>query len=150
MAGQLNIGGAPFATPAVTSPMGGHHHHTLGDQDDRRQCFRRPLHCAMLLIEGDGRDERDTVPGECLNVSDGGLYGTVPLGYGVAIGQRYTFRLVVGERGPEPGATQLVSQQGVVLRTELLVGRGDAPDRLGIAVRLTGHRSGMIPMPSWT
>ena len=144
--GIAGLGGSPAASPTQWYYAG------LGsgdDRDERRQCFRRPLRCGMLLIEGLGKDARDTIPGECLNVCDGGLYGTVPLGDGVTMGQRYTFRLMVGERGPEPGAVQVITQQGVVVRTELLAGRGDGEDRLGIAVRLAGHRSGVIAMPTW-
>ncbi len=121
------------------------------EADERRQCFRRSLHCGMLLMEGEGtEDARDVIPGECLNVSDWGLYGTVPLGYGVALGQSYTFRLMVDERGPEPDATQIIVQRGVIIRTELLMNWDGGGDRVGIAVKLIGHRRGVIPMPSWS
>ncbi|MBI4581510.1 MAG: hypothetical protein HY718_17550 [Planctomycetes bacterium] len=123
----------------------------LHDRDDHRQSQRRALHCNMLLIEPGGleTDGSGVVPGECLNVGDGGLYGTVPLCYGVGLGQHYTVRLMVDERGPEPGAMQVVSQQGKIVRTELLMGRDRGEDRLGIAVKLYGHRSGVLPMPVW-
>jgi hypothetical protein len=103
----------------------------------------------MLLIEGIGYDDRDMIPGECLNACEGGLYGTVPLGFGVNLGQCYTFRLMVGERGPEPGPIQVVSQQGTIVRTELLISGDGGEDRVGIGVRLIGHRTGLIPMPCW-
>lgn len=124
--------------------------HTAGP-DERRQCYRRELCCDLQLIDNVMSDPMTAriVPGRCLDVSDAGLYATVPLGHGVTIGQRYTFRIMVPERGPEPGATQVVSQQGVIVRTELLVGCEGIEDRLGVGVRLTGHRSGVVPMPAW-
>lgn len=117
-------------------------------RDDRRQIGRRSLHCKLLLIDdvADQRPDPQVIPAECLNVSDGGLYGVVPIGFGVAKGQRYTFRLLTNERGPEPGS-QVVSQQGVIIRTELLVGADGTGDRVGVGVRLCGQRRGMVPMP---
>ncbi len=117
-------------------------------RDDRRQIGRRSLCCQLILIDdvADGRPDPQAIPAECLNVSDGGLYGIVPIGFGVARGQRYTFRLLTNERGPEPGS-QVVSQQGVIIRTELLVGADGTGDRVGVAVRLCGQRRGVVPMP---
>lgn len=140
----------PFASPGP-GMEGLYTPARAGDHDDRRQCRRRELCCDLLLIDNVTSDSPNpaTIPGRCLDVSHGGLYATVPLGYGVTIGQRYTFRIMVPERGPEPGAIQVVSQQGIILRTELLVGCEEIGDRLGIAARLTGHRSGMLPMPAW-
>lgn len=147
---------APLAGPAVevdaasawNRPDWFSPHRSAGEE--QRQSYRRPLRCRMLLVE-DGGDESDPaaiIPGDCLNVSSNGLYGTVPLGYGVAVGQRYTFRLSIDERGPEPGDVQVVRQQGVIARAELLADREHRDDRLGIGVRLVGHRSGVIPMPT--
>lgn len=121
----------------------------LSGQEERRQGSRRELSCKLTLIDDvmSASAHPPTIPGHCLNISDSGLYATVPVGYGVTIGQRYTFRLMVPELGPEPGPIQIVTQQGLIIRTELLVGFENGNDRLGIAVRLTGHRSGVVPMP---
>lgn len=118
--------------------------------DERRQAARRSLRCEMLLID-DVMEEKEfppVIPAECFEIGEGGLYGSVPIGYGVAIGQKYTFRLTVGERGPEPGALQIITQKGKIVRAELLVGADGFGDRVGIGVRLYGHREGMVPMPS--
>jgi|GEM_PF-3188606 len=119
-------------------------------RSDKRQGQRRPLCCEMLLI-GDVADEAEEepvmIPSQCLDIGDGGLYGVVPVGYGVAIGQRYTFRLKTGERGPEPGSLQVVSQRGRIIRTELLIEPDGSGDQIGVGVRLYGHRSGIVPMP---
>ncbi len=119
-----------------------------GTDQGRRQCARRSLRCPVLLLECGEHDVRPrAIPGECLDVSDGGLYAAVPIGYGVAAGQRHTFQLTIGENGPEPGLGQIVTQQGIILRTELLIETGGRGDRVGIAVRLIGPRAGVIPMP---
>lgn len=141
----------PFFVPGQgdTHPLQQRMH--VAGPDERRQCFRRELCCDLQLIDNVMSDPaaRKAIPGRCLDISDAGLYATIPLGYGVTIGQRYTFRIMVPERGPEPGAVQIVAQQGVIVRTELLVGCDELGDRLGIGVRLTGHRSGVVPMPAW-
>lgn len=157
------MGPTPIQEPTPTSPSmpfstwtpeGAYGPHTVkrpGTPDERRQCMRRELCCNLLLIDDIMSDSANasTIPGRCLDVSDGGLYATVPLGYGVTIGQRFTFRILVAERGPEPGAVQVVSQQGFIVRTELLIGQDEDGDRLGIGVKLSGHRSGLVPMPAW-
>ncbi len=116
---------------------------------EKRQWPRRSLRCALVLNSSvvEPQAKLVTVPAECSDISNGGLCAIVPLGYGVAIGQRYTFQLTIGERGPEPGSLQTVSQQGEIVRAELLLGEDGYADRVGIGVRLFGPRSGLVPMP---
>ena len=121
---------------------------TVATLDDRRICTRRSLRCQMRMIDvslDPVAQESRAVPAECLNISEWGLYGTGGLGYGVAIGQRYIFRLRFKGLGPEPGLVQVVSQEGIIVRTELILGQEG--DRVGFSVRLCGHRTGMVPMP---
>jgi hypothetical protein len=121
----------------------------LARDTEKRQSERRSLSCPVVLVTeviGESEHPRD-IPGDCTNIGNGGLYATVPIGYGVAIGQRYTFELTIRERGPEPGARQTVSQQGEIVRVELLLGEDGYAERIGVGVRLTGPRSGLIPMP---
>ncbi len=136
---QANAGGHLFAS---------RWHIGLRDEE-KRQCPRRSLRCPIALIDNvtESDHEPRTVPAECMNVSEDGLYAIVPIGYGVAMGQRYTFRLSTGERGPEPGMNQIVMQQGRIVRTELLLGANGQTDRVGVGVKLIGPRSGMLPMP---
>lgn len=116
--------------------------------EEKRQCYRRSLRCEMTLVDNLMEPERITrIPAECVNVSDHGLFGIVRIGYGVCVGQRYTFQLAVGERGPEPGSLQIISQQGEIVRIELLLDATRRGDLVGIGVKLLGHRSGIIPMP---
>jgi|GEM_PF-1953244 len=123
---------------------------TVSETFTARQTVRRPLRCKLVLVNDvmSAPVHAGVIPGECLNVSDGGLYAVVPLGCGVRVGHRYTCRLFIPERGPEPGPVQTVSQQGMVLRTELLAGGGRDEDRLGVAIKLIGHRSGVMPLPT--
>jgi len=113
---------------------------------EKRQCRRRSLHCAArMILETNGSEDR-VVEAECINIGDGGLFAVVPSNANAAIGQRYTFHLNIGERGPEPGRQQCVAQQGEIIRLELLLGhKGYA---VGIGVRLFGPRSGIVPMPA--
>jgi hypothetical protein len=83
---------------------------------------------------------------ECRNVSQNGLYAEVPIGFGVAKGQQYVFHLDFGENGPSPGGEHVV-QPGTVVRTELLIAENGEEDRVGIGVRLHGHRVGVMPLP---
>jgi len=120
-------------------------------ESEKRRLPRRSLQCELTMVNsigvgGDG-GKPAAIPAECSNISQGGLYAVVPIGYGVAIGQRYRFELTVGERGPEPGSRQVVSQQGEIVRAELLLGEDGYGDRVGIGVRLHGPRTGLVPMP---
>lgn len=113
---------------------------------DKRQGRRRSLHCHVQLIaEQEGRPTV-TLEAECINIGDNGLFAILPSNANVAIGQRYLFRLSIGERGPEPGSEQTVSQQGEIIRKELLLGQNGYA--VGIGVRLFGPRSGIVPMPA--
>jgi len=118
--------------------------------EEKRQCPRRSLRCPTAMIENltEADHEPRTVPVECVNVCEDGLYAIVPIGYGVAMGQRFTFRLNTGERGPEPEIDQIVMQQGRVVRTELLLSENGQTDRVGVGVQLIGPRNGMLPMPT--
>jgi hypothetical protein len=115
---------------------------------EKRQGRRRSLHCPVLLTgDEDGRKEKQ-IQAQCINIGDSGLFAVVPASANVAIGQRYTFRLDIGERGPEPGCHQSVAQQGEIIRLELLLGEDGYADRIGVAVRLCGPRCGIVPMPA--
>jgi hypothetical protein len=116
-------------------------------ESEKRRFPRRSLQCTLTMLDRVGAGQPMGIPAECSNISQGGLYAVVPIGYGVAIGQRYKFQLTIGERGPEPGSRQTVSQQGEIVRAELLLGEDGYGDRVGIGVRLFGPRTGLVPMP---
>lgn len=104
-------------------------------QEESRRSPRQSVQCEMLMVDPTWWESENSQPirGECLNLSDDGLYGVVPLGYGLAVGQRYVFQL----RLPEGELT--VSQPGTIVRTELLLGVDG--DRIGVGVRLSGPRN---------
>jgi len=118
--------------------------------EEKRQCNRRGLRCKMTLIDNTPADDVQAhpIPAECMNISDNGLYGIVPIGYGVAMGQRYTFQLEIAERGPEPGTEQVISQLGTIVRAELLINPNGEGNRVGLGVKLLGQRTGIVPMPN--
>ncbi|GMU23860.1 MAG: hypothetical protein AMXMBFR13_39380 [Phycisphaerae bacterium] len=100
-----------------------------------RESGRRNVHCELLMIDPVAGEVDNPLPirGECVNASAKGIYATVPIGYGLAVGQRYLFQVQL--RGPdlEP---RPIRQYGTIVRTELLF--SDAEDRLGIGVRMAG------------
>lgn len=112
---------------------------------ERRHCPRRGLRTRLLLRDPSNSEAEAGVHGLCLNISRDGLYATVPIGYGLGVGQLYTFEMTIAERGPEPGTLQRVAQRGRIVRTDLLL--SPEGDRLGIGVRLVGPRLGIVPMP---
>src|SRR5437868_4818972 len=63
---------------------------------EKRSSARRGLRCTLQMIplaSDENPHPSDAITGECLNVGDNGLYGTVPIGFGMAVGQRYICRL---------------------------------------------------------
>ncbi len=119
------------------------------DMGTRRQCPRRSLHCPIRLIDfSEDHPGGRTIPATGQDVSDGGLYAIVSIGYGLAVGQRYLFEMAHEGLGPEPGTLRMVQQWGEILRTELLLNDRGQSDRVGIAVRLYGHRESVIPNSS--
>jgi hypothetical protein len=115
---------------------------------EKRQGRRRSLRCQVRLTDETSGGNGTHIIADCLNIGDHGLFAILPEGVEAAIGQRYTFRLAIGERGPEPGCHQYVSQSGEVRRVELLLNEMGTGIRIGIGVRLLGPRSGSLPMPS--
>lgn len=99
--------------------------------DENRHCPRHSVRHEVLITDPDWWETENPLPlrGECLNLSDDGLYVVVPWGYGLSIGQRYLFHLRTLD-GEE------ICRFGTIVRTEVL--RGHAQDRMGIGVKLAG------------
>lgn len=113
---------------------------------EKRYSARRALNCTvqMLPLASDQQPHpADAISGDCLNISDTGLYATVAIGYGMAVGQRYVLRLRTRELGPE--GPQLVLRIGIITRTELVLGAG--ADQVGVGVRFCGQRSPAVESP---
>jgi hypothetical protein len=69
------------------------------------------------------------------NLSEGGMRLTVPIGFGVAVGQRY--EVLLHPAGAEPGMADLVGQEryGTVVRTEIMLASEGDDDRVGVGLR---------------
>lgn len=73
----------------------------------------------------------------CLEASSNGMRLRVPLGYGVAEGQRYELRSQL-PGGPASGGFGLIgSRWATVVRTDLRLGQGD--DHVDVGVVLDAH-----------
>ncbi len=103
---------------------------TRGALDERRDTSRWPARCDVWLLDLEGmtvlRCQTD-------NVSSGGLHCTLPIGYGLAVGQRYELRI---RRSPDESPTARSSWTGcygTIIRTRLISEGG--VDRLAVALR---------------
>ncbi len=98
---------------------------------DRRTESRAPAACELWMV---GHQGGVILRCTCDNAGEHGMHLVVPLGYGIARGQRYELR------SHFPGATPLTgfdftrSRWATVVHTELLIGGGE--DRLGVGVVL--------------
>lgn len=61
---------------------------------DQRSFLRRDVEQDLWLIDMLGET---VLRCRCLNLSAGGLYASAPVGYGLAVGQRYELRLAPGK-----------------------------------------------------
>jgi hypothetical protein len=98
--------------------------------NEMRAAPRVPLQVDFHLIDRTGR----TMLRCCsTNISRGGMYAAVPIGYGLAVGQCYEVRLraQTDDIGPAPGA--IVEGRAAVVWTELRLDGGD--DRLGVGLQ---------------
>ena len=98
--------------------------------EESRISPRRTLQCAVIMTDTAWYEAENPLPvrGECLNVSDHGLYAVVPNGFGLAIGQQYLLQLL----SPDP-ETDSEPRLGTIVRTERLL--RDGADHLGIGIR---------------
>jgi hypothetical protein len=113
---------------------------------EKRSWDRRRLHCTIQMIPLAGPEAphaADALEGKSLNISDGGCYGTVPVGYGMGVGQSYVFRIRGGGSSAEGEHTVL--RQGVIVRTELLLSPQGC-DQIGFGVRFSGYPRGFKPV----
>lgn len=90
--------------------------------DERRTESREDLHCDLWMIDHHGCT---VLRCQVLDVAPNGIRLKVPLGYGVAEGQRYELRshMPGARNGPSLGI--IGSRWGTVVRTRLVIGDGD-------------------------
>lgn len=83
---MLTTTAVPSALPAVSErpPT------RSADEPDLREHHRRPVDLDIFLTDLSGQT---VLRCNCLNLSAGGIYATAPVGYGLAVGQRYELRI---------------------------------------------------------
>ncbi len=146
---RLNRPSSPSTMGLLNGPSSLLHRWEIATRErEKRQGRRRSLHCRVQMVGTEEGNTQEVIEAECVNIGDGGLFAILPGSVAVTVGQRYTFNLSIREQGPEPGCGQCVSQQGEIIRLELLVDQTGYADRIGIGVRLFGTRCGTVPMPA--
>ena len=99
---------------------------------DLRDYARRKLACEVWIVDP---TSQSVLRCKTNNISDAGLHATAPIGYGLAVAQRFEVR-ITGEATARTVSAHLAKSLGyaTVIRTEILVSN-DKPDRVGFAVR---------------
>ncbi len=121
----------PVGSPHVRQPPMFSAFSALG-QSEQRSYTRRPVVCDLWLID---TGWQSVVRCKTENVSDAGLYGRSPIGYGLAIGQRYEVRLAdVQAAGQVPPDLAPSLGYATVVRTQLDVD-GQNSHGIGFALR---------------
>ncbi len=103
----------------------------LADVADRRGESRQPVSGTLWMVDHDGAT---VLRCHCVESSPGGLRLRVPLGYGVAEGQRYELRSHLPGAQPLEGFGIVGSRWATVVRTQMRVGQED--DHLDVGVVL--------------
>ncbi len=102
------------------------------DRQEQRAYTRRSVACDLWLID---TGWQSVVRCKTANVSDAGLYGRSPIGYGLAIGQRYEVRVAdTHAAGQIPPDLAPSLGYATVVRTELDVDSQNAHG-IGFALR---------------
>jgi hypothetical protein len=122
--------GSPVSAPPTFDRWG------LGSwraqRTDRRDYTRRPMSCDLWLLDLSGQS---VLRCKTDDISDAGLYATAPIGFGLAIGQRYEVR-IAHATGAVPISPRMGASlgYGTVMRTHIeLDDRNN--DRIGVALR---------------
>ncbi|QDV91258.1 hypothetical protein RAS2_23540 [Phycisphaerae bacterium RAS2] len=126
----IPLGSPHLRTPPTLDRWG------LGTQKrkrlDQRDYERREAACDLWLSDVRARN---VLRCRVTDISDAGLYASAPIGYGLAIGQRYELRIVVSDRATadSPPMTKSLGY-ATIIRTEIEA-TGSQHDRVGFAVR---------------
>lgn len=98
---------------------------------ENRSRPRQAVRLELLMTDPTWCETENPLPirGECLNLSDDGLYAVISPGYGLAVGQRYLFQLRPADSDAEPAPLL-----GIIVRAERLAGENE--DQVAVGVRL--------------
>lgn len=98
---------------------------------ERRAEPRQPVSGTLWMIDHEGET---ILPCHCIETSSGGMRLRVPLGYGVAEGQRYELRSHLPGRRPVDGFGLVGSRWATIVRTDPRVVENE--DHLDVGVVL--------------
>jgi hypothetical protein len=102
------------------------------ERANKRTYSRRKIQCELFLID---RNTDTVLRCRTEDISDAGVYATAPIGYGLAVGQRYELRIAC-VNGSHAASAELIPSLGfaTVTRLEIEVQRGDA-HRVGFSMK---------------
>lgn len=119
----------PFGS-AVDDPALRSHQWGATQLEDRREFPRWQSLCDLWLLDLEGltvlRCQSD-------DVGPGGVSATIPIGYGLAVGQRYELRVRPGETDHTVPRPHWSACYGTIIRTKLRT--QEQRDRLSVAIR---------------
>lgn len=126
----IPVGASHLAEPPIFDRWGLGYHKTR--RLDKRDYSRQPMVRDLWLIDN---HSQTVLRCRTNDISDAGLHASAPIGFGLAVGQRYELRIANGEstRGRSAHLGKSLGY-GTVIRTEMHVGDGPT-DRVGFAVR---------------
>jgi hypothetical protein len=107
---------------------------------ERRDEQRRPVLCELWMIDHHGST---VLRCRCVDASRNGMRLQVPLGYGVAEGQRYELRSHLPGARPSSSLGFENSRWATVVRTQLLLGENE--DHLDVGVLLDHTEGAVLP-----
>ncbi len=108
---------------------------------ERRLETRERLRADLWMVDHNGTT---VLRCRCVDASEHGLRLRVPLGYGVAEGQRYELRSHLPGVAPTPGFGIVGQRWATVVRTLIQVGFGE--DHLEVGVVLDSNGAGAWPV----
>jgi len=103
-----------------------------GESEEKRDYARRQMDCDVWLLD---LQSQSVLRCKTDDICDAGLHASSPVGFGLAIGQRYEVR-VADRHGIHVISPQLAKSlgYGTIVRTELRI-NDDDPHRVGFALR---------------
>jgi len=105
---------------------------TRSNRRERRDYARRRVACDLWLID---LESQSVLRCKTDDISDAGLCASAPIGFGLAVGQRYEVRISSSSNAPPTSPHVAASLgYGTILRSGIEVLK-DRQDRVGFAVR---------------
>lgn len=123
--------GSPHVAEPPMFPRFGYQDLELAERN-RRNYARRRLVCDIFLVD---RQTNNVLRCRTDDICDAGVFATAPIGYGLAVGQRYEVRIASGD-ADRIASAEMIPSLGFasVTRLEIDVQRCDA-HRVGFALK---------------